>query len=133
VVRALISRISSVRAGLKSVIGIDLRQSSLRRPKNKFGGTHGKSNESRSGGAGRCWPGDRRGRGVCGRRKEIGSFHIGGESLTLQGLPVKELVYTAGGPPTKMDPNGDFHTGQMYVGYVKLANPKRCCYGTAAG
>jgi pimeloyl-ACP methyl ester carboxylesterase len=56
--------------------------------------------------------------------KEIGSFHIGGESLTLQGLPVKELVYTAGGPPTKMDPNGDFHTGQMYVGYVKLADPK---------
>src|SRR5215475_14823424 len=56
--------------------------------------------------------------------KEIGSFHIGGQSLTLQGLPVKELVYTAGGPPTKMDPNGDFHTGQMYVQYVKLNNPK---------
>ena len=56
--------------------------------------------------------------------KEIGSFHIGGQQLTLQGLPVKELVYTAGGPPTKMDPNGDFHTGQMYVQYVKLANPK---------
>ncbi len=56
--------------------------------------------------------------------KEIGSFHVGGEQLTLQGLPVKELVYTAGGPPTKMDPNGDFHTGQMYVGYVKLAAPK---------
>ena len=29
--------------------------------------------------------------------KEIGSFHISGEQLTLQGLPVKELVYTAGG------------------------------------
>ena len=56
--------------------------------------------------------------------KEIGSFHVGGEQLTLQGLPVKELVYTAGGPPTKMDPNGDFHTGQIYVQYVKLAAPK---------
>jgi pimeloyl-ACP methyl ester carboxylesterase len=56
--------------------------------------------------------------------KEIGSFHIGGQALTLHGLPVKELVYTAGGPPTKMDPNGDFHTGQMYVQYVRLTNPK---------
>lgn len=56
--------------------------------------------------------------------KEIGSFHIGGQALTLQGLPTKELVYTAGGPPTKMDPNGDFHTGQMYVQYIKLTNPK---------
>ena len=56
--------------------------------------------------------------------KEIGSFHIGGQAVTLQGLPIKELVYTAGGPATKMDPNGDFHTGQMYVQYVKLANPK---------
>jgi hypothetical protein len=56
--------------------------------------------------------------------KEIGSFHIGGQPLTLQGLPVKELVYTAGGPPTKMDPNGDFHTGQMYVQYIKLTKPK---------
>src|SRR5262245_28134611 len=47
--------------------------------------------------------------------KEVGSFHIGGQALTLQGLPVKELVYTAGGPQTKMDPNGDFQTGQLYV------------------
>lgn len=56
--------------------------------------------------------------------KEVGSFHIGGQALKLEGLPVKELVYTAGGPPTKMDPNGDFHTGQMYVQYIKLTNPK---------
>ncbi len=56
--------------------------------------------------------------------KEVGSFHVGGQQLTLSGLPVKELVYTAGGPPTKMDPNGDFHTGQMYVQYVKLNNPR---------
>ena len=56
--------------------------------------------------------------------KEVGSLHVGGQQLTLSGLPVKELVYTAGGPPTKMDPNGDFHTGQMYVQYVKLNNPR---------
>jgi hypothetical protein len=67
--------------------------------------------------------------------KEIGSFHVGGQQLTLQGLPIKELVYTAGGPPTKTDPNSDFHTGQMYIQYVKLSNPKpaiRSCFGTAA-
>jgi hypothetical protein len=64
-------------------------------------------------------------RGCTGIRcKEVGSFHIGGQALKLEGLPVKELAYTAGGPPTKMDPNGDFHTGQMYVQYIKLANPK---------
>lgn len=55
---------------------------------------------------------------------EVGSFHVGGQALKLEGLPVKELVYTAGGPPTKMDPNGDFHTGQMYVQYIKLTAPK---------
>lgn len=55
---------------------------------------------------------------------EVGSFHVGGQALKLEGLPVKELVYTAGGPATKMDPNGDFHTGQMYVQYIKLTQPK---------
>jgi pimeloyl-ACP methyl ester carboxylesterase len=55
---------------------------------------------------------------------EVGSFHVGGQALKLEGLPVKELVYTAGGPVTKMDPNGDFHTGQMYVQYIKLTQPK---------
>jgi pimeloyl-ACP methyl ester carboxylesterase len=56
--------------------------------------------------------------------KEVGSFHVGGQQLTLQGLPVKDLVYTAGSAPIRMDPNGDFHTGQMYVQYVKLNNPR---------
>ena len=56
--------------------------------------------------------------------KEVGSFHVGGQQLTLSGLPVKELVYTAGSAPVRMDPNGDFHTGQMYVQYVKLSSPR---------
>ncbi len=42
--------------------------------------------------------------------KEIGSFHVGGQAVKLEGLPK-----LASG-----DPNGDFHTGQMYVQYVKL-------------
>ena len=33
-------------------------------------------------------------------------------------------MFTAGAPPIKVDPNGDFEVEQMYVQYVKLAQPK---------
>jgi pimeloyl-ACP methyl ester carboxylesterase len=56
--------------------------------------------------------------------RDIGSFHIGGGPVTLSGLPVRDIVFTAGAPPFRSDPNGDFETGQMYVQYVKLENPK---------
>lgn len=55
--------------------------------------------------------------------QEIGSFHIGGVPTTLSNLPVREIA-APGGQKIKLDPNGDFHTGQMYVQYVKLANPQ---------
>jgi pimeloyl-ACP methyl ester carboxylesterase len=54
----------------------------------------------------------------------IGSFHVGGGPVTLSGLPVRDIVSTAGAPPFRSDPNGDFETGQMYVQYVKLEAPK---------
>jgi pimeloyl-ACP methyl ester carboxylesterase len=56
--------------------------------------------------------------------KEIGSFHIGGQEAVLDGLPTREIVFTPGAPPLKVDPNGEFETGQMYVQFVKLAQPK---------
>src|SRR5215217_9103632 len=56
--------------------------------------------------------------------KEIGSFHIGGRTETLTGLATREIVFTAGAPPVKVDPNGEFEVEQMYVQYVKLAQPK---------
>jgi pimeloyl-ACP methyl ester carboxylesterase len=56
--------------------------------------------------------------------QEIGSMHVGGRPLTLSGLPARDIVFTAGAPPFRSDPNGDFETGQMYVQYVKLATPK---------
>ena len=56
--------------------------------------------------------------------KEVGSFHIGGRTETLVGLPVKEAVFSAGMPAIKIDPNGEFEVEQMYVQYVKLAQPK---------
>lgn len=55
---------------------------------------------------------------------EIGSFHIGGQQVTLTGLPEREIVFTPGAPPLKVDPNGDFEAGQMYVQFVRLQSPK---------
>jgi pimeloyl-ACP methyl ester carboxylesterase len=56
--------------------------------------------------------------------QEVGSLHIGGKPVTLSGLPVREIVFTAGAPPFRSDPNGDFETEQMYAQYVKLAQPR---------
>jgi len=55
---------------------------------------------------------------------EIGSFHIAGRPVSLTGLPTRDVVCTAGSAPIKVDPNGDFEVEQMYVQYVKLAQPK---------
>jgi hypothetical protein len=55
---------------------------------------------------------------------EVGSFHVGGRSVSLTGLPTRDVVFTAGSAPIKVDPNGDFEVEQMYVQYVKLAQPK---------
>lgn len=54
---------------------------------------------------------------------EIGSFHIGGEVRGLSGLPAEKISYTEGMAPIDVDPNGEFHVGQMYVQYVRLAEP----------
>jgi pimeloyl-ACP methyl ester carboxylesterase len=56
--------------------------------------------------------------------KEVGSFHVGGREVQLSGLPTKEIVFTAGAAPRKVDPNGEFEVEQMYAQYVKLAAPK---------
>jgi pimeloyl-ACP methyl ester carboxylesterase len=57
--------------------------------------------------------------------REVGSFHIGGRQVTLTGLPEKEIVFTAGAAPFKVNPNGDFQVEQMYVQFVKLHEPYR--------
>ncbi|WP_427770608.1 esterase [Comamonas thiooxydans] len=56
---------------------------------------------------------------------EIGSFHTGGRSVTLSGLPKKEVRFTPTSPPTLLDPNGEFEVEQMYTQYVKLAPQSR--------
>lgn len=55
---------------------------------------------------------------------EIGSFHVGGRVVRLEGLPLRERVSTPGGPIHRIDPNGEIMVGQMYVQYVRLAAPK---------
>jgi len=47
----------------------------------------------------------------------MGSFHIGGRVLEVSGQPVKEVTYTPGGVPAKVDPNGNYQVEQMYVQY----------------
>lgn len=54
---------------------------------------------------------------------EVGSFYVGGRQVSLSGLPRREVIFTKGGPPLEVDPNGDFETGQMYVQSIKLFGP----------
>ncbi|OOG36586.1 esterase [Polaromonas sp. A23] len=56
--------------------------------------------------------------------KEVGSYHVGGRSVTLAGLPTKEITFTPGAPPLKVDPNGDFEVESLYARYTRLASPK---------
>lgn len=55
---------------------------------------------------------------------DIGSFHVGGRQVSLTGQPEREIRLTPSAPPIKVNPNGDFETGQLYVQYVKLAAPR---------
>jgi pimeloyl-ACP methyl ester carboxylesterase len=52
--------------------------------------------------------------------KEVGSFHIGGRTATLSGMPIKDVQFTPSTPVMKVNPNGEFEVEQMYVQYVKL-------------
>ena len=58
------------------------------------------------------------------RVREIGSYHVGGREVVLSGLPQQEVSFTAGMAPLKVDPNGQFEAFQMYVQYVRLAEPR---------
>lgn len=56
--------------------------------------------------------------------KEVSSFHAGGAQVSLSGLPEREIRLTPSAPPMKVNPNGEFETGQLYVQYVRLAVPR---------
>jgi hypothetical protein len=45
--------------------------------------------------------------------REMGSFHVGGRVVEISGKPIKEVVFSAGGVPAKIDPNGLYQVEQM--------------------
>jgi pimeloyl-ACP methyl ester carboxylesterase len=47
----------------------------------------------------------------------MGSFHVGGRIVEVRGKPVRDIVRVPGGPPSKLDPNGEYQVEQMYVQY----------------
>ena len=62
--------------------------------------------------------------------RDMGSFHIGGRIIEITGQPVKEVVFTPGGVPAKVDPNGKYQVEQMYVQYF-LPQNKNCLLYTS--
>jgi len=56
--------------------------------------------------------------------RDMGSFHIGGKHIEITGQPVKEIVFTPGGVPAKVDPNGTYQVEQMYAQYFLVQNRK---------
>src|SRR5258705_9427139 len=54
--------------------------------------------------------------------RDMGSFHIGGRDVEITGKPVKEVVFTPGGVPAKVDLNGTYAVESMYVQYFLPAN-----------
>lgn len=55
--------------------------------------------------------------------RAIHSFHVGGQSRTLSGMPMTARSMVLGGAPRTIDPNGDYVLGQMYVQAFRLARP----------
>ncbi|BBK31298.1 hypothetical protein EDC65_1268 [Stella humosa] len=53
----------------------------------------------------------------------IGGFHVGGRPHRVEGAPTRVAAFAPGGPARPFDPNGDYVAGQMYVQYVRLADP----------
>src|SRR5436309_1094840 len=56
--------------------------------------------------------------------RDMGSFHVGGREVTVSGKPVKEVVFTPGGVPAKVDLNGTYLVESMYVQYFLPAKPR---------
>ncbi|MEN3382185.1 MAG: hypothetical protein V7608_2229 [Hyphomicrobiales bacterium] len=56
--------------------------------------------------------------------RDMGSFHIGGRQIEVSGQPIKDVLFTPGGVPAKVDPNGTYQVEQMYAQYFLVQNPK---------
>jgi pimeloyl-ACP methyl ester carboxylesterase len=49
--------------------------------------------------------------------RDMGSFHIGGRTVEINGEPVREVMLSPGGMPLRLDPNGQYLVESMYVQY----------------
>ena len=56
-----------------------------------------------------------------------GSFHVGGREVTIEGQPPREVLFTPGGVPAKVDPNGTYLIGALYAQYM-IPDPPRGRY-----
>jgi pimeloyl-ACP methyl ester carboxylesterase len=54
--------------------------------------------------------------------RDMGSFHVGGRHIEVTGQPIKEVLFTPGGVPAKVDPNGKYQVEQMYAQYFLVQN-----------
>ena len=54
--------------------------------------------------------------------RDMGSFHVGGRHIEVTGKPVREVLFTAGGVPATLDPNGKYQVEQMYAQYFLVQN-----------
>ncbi|WP_458093624.1 esterase [Roseomonas sp. WA12] len=53
-----------------------------------------------------------------------GSFHVGGKEHVVSGQPVREVLFSPGGVPAKVDPNGTYLIAGMYAQYM-IPEPAR--------
>lgn len=56
--------------------------------------------------------------------RDLGSQMVGGTQASLSGQPVKEVRYAANAAPLRTDPNGTYQTGQAYVQWMRLSEPR---------
>jgi pimeloyl-ACP methyl ester carboxylesterase len=54
----------------------------------------------------------------------MGSLHVGGRIVEIDGKPVREIVRMPGGPSSRLDPNGQYQVEQMYAQYFLPKNRK---------
>ncbi len=50
--------------------------------------------------------------------QDWGSFHVGGHLVEISGKPVREVLFSPGGVPARVDPNGTYMAGAMYAQYM---------------
>ena len=56
--------------------------------------------------------------------RSIYSFYVGGQTRSLRCQPVSMRSMVLGGAPRRIDPNGDYVLGQMYVQAFQLVRPQ---------